>query len=363
MKYESVGAFDEHWRLRMNKRRDKDENGREKVTIRDVAREAGVSLGTASRVVNGVPNVSADVRSRVEQAINRLGYRPDPLAQSMRGGATRTVGIIVRTITIPALASFVRAVQDTLHKAGYTLLITCSEDVPEREIELLALMAERRVDGVIMTTCSESDPRLAAARETLRLPIAMLDRKVKDTSSALIDHFDGTRRALEYLSALGHRRVALITGDVGVFPGRERTRAFRDAAQRGVIDDIPQLIRARAFDADSAFFETSTMLGLKTAPSAIIGGGIDMLPGILRALRAQNLRVAEDISIIGAADSDLAMLSIPAISVIRWSYEELGHTLARLLLEQIDEDGRLEAKQILYPTEFLIRNSCAPPKK
>lgn len=347
----------------MSKRQGKGESARDKVTIRDVAREAGVSLGTASRVVNGAPNVSADVRSRVEQAISQLGYKPDPFAQSMRGGATRTVGIIVRTITIPVLAGFVRAVQDTLHTAGYTLLITCSEDLPERERELLTLMAERRVDGVIMTTCSESDPRLTAARDALRLPIAMLDRKVPNTSAALIDHFDGTKRALEYLSALGHRRIALITGDVAVYPGRERVRAFKDAVARGLIDDIPQIIRARAFDADSAFFEVSTMLGVKNAPTAIIGGGIDMLAGILRSLRALDLRVAEDISVVGTGDSDLAMLSTPPISVIRWNYAELGHALARLLLEQIDKRDRFEAKQILYPAEFLIRNSCAPPKQ
>lgn len=340
-----------------------DKGDKARVTIRDVAREANVSLGTASRVVNSAPNVSVEVRGRVEQAISRLGYKPNPLAQSMRGGATRTIGIIVRTITIPAMASFVRAVQDTLDLAGYTLLITCSEDVPEREIELLALMAERRVDGVIMTTCSESDPRLAAAREELRLPVSMLDRKVDDANAALIDHFDGTLRALEYLSALGHRRVALITGDVAVYPGRERVRAFREAARRGMIDDLPQLIRARAFDADSAFFEASAMLEMKSAPTAIIGGGIDMLPGILRALRVRNLKVAEDISVIGAADSDLAMLSIPPISVIRWSYAELGRSTARLLLEQIDGSAPFEPKQILYPTEFLIRGSCAPPPK
>jgi DNA-binding LacI/PurR family transcriptional regulator len=237
-----------------------------RATIRDVAREAGVSLGTASRVVNGVPNVSAAVRARVEQAIARLGYKPDPQAQGLRGGATRTVGIIVRDITIPALAGFVRTVQDTVLKAGYTLLITCSEDRPEREIELLSLMAERRVDGVIMTTCSEADPELAAAREALSLPLVMLDRKTK-------------------------------------------------------------------------------------------------LPGILRSLRVRNMRVGEDISVIGTADSDLATLSLPAISVIRWSYPELGRTCARLLLEQIEADGKFEPREILYPTEFLIRQSCTAPQQ
>jgi LacI family transcriptional regulator len=311
-----------------------------------------------------VPNVSAAVRARVEQAITRLGYKPDPQAQGLRGGATRTVGIIVRDITIPALAGFVRAVQDTVLKAGYTLLITCSEDRPEREIELLSLMAERRVDGVIMTTCSEADPELAAAREALSLPLVMLDRKTKSAvDCVLIDHFEGMKRAIEYLAALGHRRIALITGGIGVYPGRERVRAFQEAIDNGVIDNVPQLIRARAFDSDSAFFETSAVVGMKTAPTAIIGGGIDMLPGILRSLRVRNMRVGEDISVIGTADSDLATLSVPAISVIRWSYPELGRTCARLLLEQIEADGKFEPREILYPTEFLIRQSCTAPQQ
>ena len=334
----------------------------EKITIKDVARLAGVSLGTASRVVNGAPSVTQSVRDRVERAIAQLGYKPNIMAQSMRGGNTRTIGIMIRSITIPTLARFVRAVQDVLQAAGYTLLITCSEDHPKRELELLGLMSERRVDGMIMTTCSESNAELAAARKNMRLPLVLLDRPANEyADSVLLDHYEGMMRAINHLVSLNHRRIALITGSSDVYPGRERLRAYRDAVAAGLIEDDPKLVRAKAFDSATAFVETSAVLGISTPPTAILIGGIDMLPGSLRSIRARKLRIPGDLSVIGAADSDLAMLLEPAISVVRWDYAELGISCANLLLERIAAAGQpFTPREIMYPTELLVRESCAP---
>lgn len=332
-----------------------------KVTIREVANEAGVSVGTASRVINGASNVAENVRRRVEAAIKKLGYKPDPAAQSMRRGATRTVGIMVRDITVPTLASFVREVQDTLYKAGYTLLIACSEDQPQREAEVLRSFVERRVDGVIMTTVSERDPTLLAARGSLEFPIVLLDRELPTAyDSVLLDHYEGTRRAVEFLGSLGHRRVALLTGSLDVYPARERVRAFSDAIARGIIAAAPELICASSFDSSAAFVTASNLFELQEPPTAVVIGGIDMLAGVLRSIRLRNLRIPHDVSIVGAADSDLANLYSPPISVIRWSYAELGRTCARLLLERIESTAKLPQRRIIYPTEFLMRESCGP---
>jgi LacI family transcriptional regulator len=334
-----------------------------RTTIKDVAAAAGVALGTASRVLNSHARVAPATRQKVEAAIARLGYAPHQLAQSMRRGSTRTVGIMVRDITVPAFASFVRAAQETLQDAGYVLFITCSENRRERELDILRLLDRHRVDGLIMNTAIEGDPALTAARTAMRLPIVMLERQnVEPADSVLLAHYDGMRQALEYLFGMGHRRVGLVTGNATVYAGRERIRGYEAIhAAHGVPFD-PTLVRAHDFSGESAFRETNLLLGMASRPTAIIAGGIAMLEGALRAIRAHGLRIPEDISLIGNADSELAQLSIPPITIVRWDYAKLGEISARLLLDHFNGDAGPVPRSILQPSEFVVRGSCAPPR-
>jgi LacI family transcriptional regulator len=333
-------------------------------TIRDVARAAGVSLGTASRALNGHKSVSQAMRARVEQAIVDLGYRPDAVAQSMRRGATRTVGIVIRDITVPVLAGFVKSVQDVLHEAGYALVIAGSEDRHEREVDLLNVLSHRRVDGLIMTTAAERDPMLLAAREAVRMPVVLLDRELPPSFDAvLVAHREGMRQAVSYLLDLGHRRIALLTGSEMVRPAAERVLGYQDAFRdRGLALD-PELIRARNFTADFAYVESAALFSQRRPPTAIIAGGIAMLPGILRAARAHGLRIPDDVSVIGASDSDLAELATPPVTVVRWSYAELGKAAAQLILDRLQRDPDRPPRRIKFPSELMIRASCAAPAR
>jgi len=334
-----------------------------KVTIREVAKRAKVSVGTASRVMNGRENVGDDIRKRVLQAVSELGYTPNYAAQTMRRRGTRMVGIIVRDITIPVLASFVRAAQDVLQAADYTLLIACSEDIKARELELMALLARRQVDGIIMTTCAEDDPDLLAARRTLDLPVVLLDREAPPglNDSILLSHADGMRRAVRSLAAIGHRRIGLVTGDSSVYPARERIKGYKAGCEEAGLAIDATLIRSRSFAEAQSFVEMSALLSLAKPPTALIAGGISILPGTIRAIRSRGLRIPHDISVIGSGDSDLAMLFEPAISVIRWSYEELGRIGAQLLLDRMGGLVSEDVRRILFPTELVLRESCAIP--
>ncbi|MCW3474042.1 LacI family DNA-binding transcriptional regulator [Limobrevibacterium gyesilva] len=335
-----------------------------RVTIKDVAKAAGVSLGTASRVINANTSVDPAIRRKVQDAIAALRYQPDAVAQSMRRRSTRTIGAIVRDITVPALASFVQAAQQALHDEGYALLIACSGDRRDHELELLRLLSQRRMDGVIMTTAAEDDAELAAVRAALPMPVVMLDRTPPGAFDALLlDHREGMRQAVEHLLRLGHRRIALITGATGVHPARARVQGFRDAhAAAGVAID-PTCLRTGSFTDQSGFLEASALLGRPDPPTAIVAGGIDMLSGVLRAIQARGFAVPRDISVIGSADTDLAMLASPPVTVVRWDYAELGRAGARLLIDRLSGGAALPPRQILFPTEFISRGSCAPPSR
>jgi len=331
-------------------------------TIKDVAIAAGVSLGTASRVINAQSNVNPTIRARVKGAIAKLGYEPDTVAQSMRRGNTRTIGVLVRDITIPSLAGFVRAVQSQLAEQGYEPLIACSDDRKDRELEVMQLFERRRVDGLIMLSSSETDPDLVEARSSYSAPVVLFDRTTPEKfDSVLVQHFEGMHTAVTHLLRLGHKRIALITGTDSVYPGRERVRGYGAAYREAGLAVPTGLVRTRGFSSESAFIEVTDLLNLSAPPTAIVVGGISMISGAIRAIRSRSLRVPQDISLIGAADSDLMRFLDPPITTVDWSYDEIGRTAARLLLDRL-QNSQLPVRRVTFPTEFIIRGSCAEPQ-
>lgn len=337
---------------------------RSKVTIKDVARAAGVAVGTASRVVNGHANVGGDIRVRVESAVARLGYQPNAVARSMRSGRTQAVAVLVRDIAVPLFAEFLSALETPLAQAGYTVLVACTHDDPEREIALLRLFRERKVDGVVMTTVDETDPTLADARALLGAPVIMLDRETEDGRyRLLVDHAEGVRLATERLITFGHQRIGLITGSENVYPGRARILGYRTALLSAGIEFDPAMIHARSFDASEAASATHQMFGHKDPPTALIAGSSSMLPGVLRALRARSLSVPDDVSLIAGSDSDLAALSTPPISVLSWSYRDLGERAAALMLSCVAGEQNQPPPEGSFAIALVERGSCAPPPR
>jgi len=334
-----------------------------KLTIRDVARTAGVSVGTVSRVLNRNESVRADIRQRVHQAIDTLGYSPNHVAQSMRSRTTQTIGCIIREISIPPLAAFVRAAHDVLHEAGYALLLTNSEGSAERERELLKRLSRRQADGILLGQYSPPTAEFEAFLRMLNVPIVLVDRDQPAwADSVAADHFHSAERITGHLLALGHRRIALITGSEQLFPARQRLRGYHAAhAAQGVAVD-PALISTTSFLAASGFSVVSGLLSHGAPPTAVIAGGIDMLDGVLRAIRQKGLSIPRDISVVGAGDSSLAELHTPPISVSHWDQTAVGRLAAEMLLERIAGRAGAEPRHVLIPTEFLFRESTAAPR-
>ncbi|MCC7274538.1 MAG: LacI family DNA-binding transcriptional regulator [Alphaproteobacteria bacterium] len=332
-------------------------------TIRDVARLAGVSVGTVSRVLNRKATVARDIRLGVEKAIVALGYHPSPLAQGMRGRATRTVGCIIRDINIAGLARFVRAAHDTLADAGYALILSNSEGRIARERELVGVMAARRADALLIAQSTEDDPAMEESLLRAGIPVVVFDRARPAWADAvLVDHRAGVRAAAARLIALGHRRIALLTGSLALYPARERVAGYVAAHDAAGVARDPGLVRTGSFHPDFGFAQSSLLLGQAMPPTAIIAGGIDMLPGVIRAVRAHGMRLPDDLSLIAAGTSDLAELLEPPVSVVRWDYAEVGRRAAALALQRIRGDRDDEPRRVVVPTELAVRGSCAPPR-
>ncbi|SDS56338.1 LacI family DNA-binding transcriptional regulator [Bradyrhizobium canariense] len=334
------------------------------VTIRDVARSAEVSVGTASRVINGKATVGADVRGRVLKAIEALGYRPDAIAQSMRRGSTHVIGCVIRDINIPSLAAFVHAAHNVLDRAGFSLLVSNSEGREDRERELLMRLNSQRSDGIMIGPYTAMTPAFDTFLRSLGAPIVMVDRDEPPWADAvMVDHAGATRKATSRLIDLGHQRIALLTGGPSIYPARERIRGFTEAFEIKNVALDRTLIRANSFLSPESFRQTSALLAAKDPPTAIIAGGIDMLAGVIRAIRVRGLTIPDDISLIGAGDSELAELHMPAISVQHWDQGEVGAAAASLLLARIRQVASDEPQHILVRSELIERDSTSAPRQ
>ncbi|MBV1895190.1 MAG: LacI family DNA-binding transcriptional regulator [Rhodobacteraceae bacterium] len=332
-------------------------------TIRDVAKAASVSLGTASRVINGYSTVKPEIRARVTEAIKALNYMPNPMAQSMRTGSTRTIGCVLRSLKTPVMADFVKSAEQLTSPAGYALMLANNSDSAETERIILQAFSKRSVDGLLLTICDEEDTAVLPLLRELDIPIVLLDRKLgSEFDSVIVDHCSGLVQATEYLLGLGHRRIALLAGNPVVHPARDSIAGFKKAHKLAGLSWEKELVVCSDFWDSTAYAKTHALLASDNPPTAIISGGTMMLPGVLRAVRESGLKVPEDISLITGYDSELAQLVTPAITAIQKDYSAVGALGGELLLQRLNQSMIGEPRCLLVPSSFIERNSCAQPK-
>ena len=330
-------------------------------TIHDVAKAAEVSIGTVSRVINSHLAVSPAVRERVQAAMRALGYVPDAVAQSMRSQATMVVGCMVPEIANPLFARVVSAAEEVLHAASYTFVLTNSRERKQNEAQILSMFRRRRLDGVICTVSREADPETLDLLRQLGRPLVVIERSIAlPVDSVTTDHRTGMAQAVHYLLTLGHRRIGMITVTREVLPGRMRAQAFAEAhAEFGVPFDAA-LTAHHGFSADYGYRTAYEFLSSAKPPTALIAGGGQM-GGVLRAVRALQLEIPRDLSIICVGETDLTELHTPPLTTVRWDIAQVGKTAAEILLSRLAGSARPEPFKVLLPTEFVVRRSCAPP--
>ncbi len=332
-----------------------------KTSILDVARKAGVSLGTASRVINQHPSVSQDKRVRVLQAIDELGYVPDKVAQAMRSHRSMTFACVMRDFMVPVLSMFVDAMQREVDAYGFSLMVASSYHDARRELSLLQGFEQRRIDGLVIASSSETDADLLAAMQAVNFPIVLIDRDAPaHLDRVMINHAQGMSDAVHHLVCLGHQSIALITGDPGLHPTRHRLQGYRQGMRDCGLKVKSSWVRAVSFSPEVGYSETLRLLDGAHPPTAIIAGGSALLPGVLRAARERRLRIPHDLSVIAGADSDLALLSQPPVTAIRWGHDELGRAAGQFLINRL-HDATLAAQQHQVDAELVLRGSCAPP--
>lgn len=330
-----------------------------RITIRDVAESAGVSLATVSRVINEADVVRPELRARVNLAMDQLGYVPDAIAQSLRRQSTMTIGCIVPDIAFPAFSRTIGAAEERLRLAGYTMQVMATQELPERETEILSLCRRRRLSGLITTLGRDDDPAIMAELDRLMVPAVLLDRRLPVLADAVcIDHFRGALQAAEYLLQLGHRRIGLITLSEHALPGRERRRALHEAHAAIGLSFDEAWTTGPGFEEDHAYRVAYDLLSAHPRPTAIMAGGFPTI-GIMRAARSLGICIPRDLSLISFGDTDFADLLDPPLTVVRWDNGEVGRIAADLLLSRIDGRIGSEPIEVMLPSELVVRGSCS----
>ncbi|GAA0537102.1 LacI family DNA-binding transcriptional regulator [Saccharopolyspora thermophila] len=327
--------------------------------IREVAQHAGVAVSSVSRVISGHPDVSDKMRERVLRAIEELGYVPDLAAQSIRTGATMTIGFPLSDIRNPLFSEIAHAAETRLEKRGYSLLMMSSLHDPDLEVEHLRRLQQRRVDGLLVSVTDEQHPETVRQLTAAGVPIVLVDRDISelsDASAARFDHAAGLTAAVEHLVALGHRSIGLVNGSPTVRPSRERARALREIASAA--PDLRVQVVSGDFSSEHGAKQTYNLMNRPDRPTALIAGSNQILVGVLSALAELPVEVPRDVSLVTCDEVPMAAFVRPRLATIRRDVQEIGRLSADLLLAALDGQP---ARTVQLPTTFEPADSCTAP--
>lgn len=335
-----------------------------KITIKDVARAAGVSVGSVSNVINGNHSVKEATATKVNAAMRNLGYRINATARSMRTRSTRAIGFVISDISNPIYAEISKEAERHLNKDGYHLILVDSDNRPGQEVEILSILNGGLVDAVVVTLSNETDPHILEALRTSDVPIVLLDRNVDlPLDSVCIDYAAGIEKSINYLSDLGHKDIALISSDEKIRPGRECIRGYRSALKQRAIPVNENLVRAGPPTADFAYRQAIDLLSNEENPTAIICCGNRFFAGVLRAINCVKIKVPSDLSIIAIDDTDLTSLVTPSFTVITRDTKALGKAVAETVIAVLEEGTDRIRNSVLIGVELLVRDSCSTIRK
>ncbi len=305
------------------------------------------------------------MKARVRLAAERLGYQPHFLAQSLRRGATRTVGFVVRDISIPLFADMVKGAERELELQGYSVLLMNSLREPEIEARHIGVLAQRRVDGLILSLASEDSVETISALQRLQAPTILLDRDLVGVSvdTVLFDHAQGADDAVSSLLRQGHQRIGLIMGASDIRPSRERLRGYMAAHERaGVTVSSEYVVQVAPYTPEFAREATFTLLDKSLPPTAIVAGDSQLGIELLTALKERGLRQGYDVAIVICDDLELFGLMDPPISVVSRDAEAMGAAAAKSLLRRLAEPSAPPGREIL-PTRYIERGSTGRPRR
>ena len=329
------------------------------ITIKDVARQAGVSVATVSRALNGHPNVAADVRQRVLDVAAQLRYSPHHAARSLSSRRTQTIGVVLPDLYGEFFSELMRGIDHVARERGLHLLVSSYHGNPQEQGAALRTM-RGRVDGLLLMSPFVAGAEALAA-DLPPMPVVLMNPALAGGGqpSVGVDNHGGAMAMMRHLLEAGHRRIAFIAGPEDNFDARERLRGYRDALAQGAPDSEPWVLQGH-FDEASGHRAGQALLDGAERPDAVFAANDMMALGCLFALSQAGLRVPEDIALAGFDDIPLSRYVHPPLTTMRVEIAELGARAIRRLLDAAPDAAAEVVPELLEP-QLVVRQSSRPP--
>ena len=332
-----------------------------RITITDVAEEAGVSMMTVSRAINNKEGISEATRQRILQIAEEMGYRPSGLARGLVTQRTATIGLVVPDIVNPFFAEIARGVENVAYDNGYNVFLLNTDEDAEREIAALNSLWEKQIDGLILCSSRLEQAQLLAWLERFRFVVSVnreLETAVSGTCSIKVDDRGGAEQAVNHFVASGHTHIAFIAGPEHSLSGQERRVGYEASLAAHNLPIRPEYIRHCVPDTEGGYGVALALLADYPEITAVFAFNDLTATGVLRACAELNRRVPDDIEIIGVDDIPLASLVTPALSTLRIGKRELGTAAMHTLTQLMKGEQPPETHQVV-PSELILRETTA----
>lgn len=330
-------------------------------TIQDVAKRAGVSIATVSRVLNGAPRVNEEIVARVNAAIQELRYRPNNAARTLRANRSAIIGLLISDIQNSFHTALVRSVEDIAHQNGYSVILCNSDEDPEKERRYVEVLIAEHVAGAIVMPTSERS-RTFRMMHQRQIPVVAVDRRLRDdqADAVLVDNVRGSYDAVTHLIGNGYRNIGLITGPLGTTTGAERRDGYRKALVDAGIPLNPALERYGTFKEESGLQHATELFSGSEPIDALFITNNQMTIGALLAIQNLGLRVPDDVALVAFDEMPWANLNAISLTTISQPAYELGSTAALRLIQRMQGGVPWSRQEFVLTSTLHVRNSSRP---
>ena len=323
-------------------------------TLKDLSRETGLGLATLSKYFNG-GTVREKNRLAIEAAVKKLHYVPNEVARSLKTQQTHAIGVVIPELSNTFITSIISSMEDILRKRDYAVIVCDCRSDPKREKEAVEFLLHRRVDGLINMATDPTGAHLKAAMND-GIPILLVDRLVENlrgkVSAVIIDNAHAAGQAVRKLTGLGHRKIGLILGSPNLYTTNQRLTGYLNALTEAGITPADEYIRYGDYTMDGGYQAVQELLKLKDRPSALFVTNFEMTLGAMLALQHQNIRVPEDLSVIGFDKLELFGEIFPDLTLIRQPQLSIGREAANLMLDMLTSREAVPHRIVTLTTEL-----------
>lgn len=329
------------------------------VTIKDVAKKAGVSISTVSRTLSGNIFVSDETKKKVLQVIEELDYTPNFFAKGLKEGKTGVIGLVIPNINNPIYPMVTKGIEDMARRKGYNVILCNTDERIDNEKKVIEILKKKWVDGIILASASRDPEYIHAVKEDIKIPMVLLVRSFKGKFDSIIsNNFEASYEAVEYLIKRGHKKIAILNGDLEIELYRERFEGYKKA----ITDYDMELREERSFSCSfenkECYFKTLKLLKSGIDCDAIFATNDLRAIEAIKAIKDAGLKVPDNISVVGFDDIDISSMIDPPLTTVAQPFYQMGEVAVKRLVELIDsKGGKNKPKVTTLKSKLVVRGS------